>query len=191
MKRARRLSEKQLLEVFSRLQEEHGPRVSAAIRRWAPMAADPESAEQDAWKKVWLDLKKKGHPPENAGVWLWLIAKNAAIDHVRADKGRMDMQDRWAEEVKRRPPRDEVADRERDKSAQMRTEALKAAFASLDKVDALILKQFFFEGQTCEQIATMLEMSLSTLKRRKAEALKRVETYLEKLPCQILPDDLP
>jgi RNA polymerase sigma-70 factor (ECF subfamily) len=131
--------------------------------------SDPATAEdilQDVFVKIQARLDRLDDPAKLQG-WLYLIARNAIIDHYRTRKETTEI----PETLPAEPPQD---------SAEM--EGLTAAFRrmiySLPKTyrDALVLTEF--EGLTQKQLAQRLGISLSGAKSRVQRGREQLKQML-------------
>jgi RNA polymerase sigma-70 factor, ECF subfamily len=131
--------------------------------------ADPATAEdilQDVFVKIQARLDRLEDPAKLQG-WLYLIARNAIIDHYRTRKETMEVPETMPAEL---PPDDPEL------------EGLKASFRrmiySLPEAyrDAVVLTEF--EGLTQKELSERLGISLSGAKSRVQRGREQLKTML-------------
>jgi len=144
--------------------------ISAKLGQFiAARVADPATAEdilQDVFVKIQTRLGQLQDPAKLQG-WLYLVARNAIIDHHRTRKETTEV----PESLPAEPPAHDVE-----------VEDLKAAFRrlidSLPKAyrDALVLTEF--EGLTQKEMAARLGISLSGAKSRVQRGREQLKQML-------------
>jgi RNA polymerase sigma-70 factor (ECF subfamily) len=138
---------------------------------------DPRSSAADvlgdamvtAWKRV-EDLPSE---PEQARMWLFVVARNTLLNQRRA-LGRH----RAAVERLRRMIVSDIAAGTSDiDQADMRA-ALQAAMRSLDPTDAELVRLVNWDGFTLAEVAKLEGLAASTVRSRYAKALKQLAVVL-------------
>ena len=161
--------------AFSRLFQHFAPRVKAFSMR---SGADPEAAQEVAqealimvWRKAASFDRKKASP----STWLYTIARNKRIDHLRRNHRPAIDTDDWLTVF---APEDEDADK--SVLAGQTYTRLKELLGGLSADQMLVIEKAFFEDKTHTAIAEELKLPLGTVKSRIRLALARLREALEK-----------
>ena len=138
--------------------------------------AEAEDVLQEVYLTVWQ--KAAGFDPGRASPMTWLItiARNKAIDRLRAggQARRMEPIDAAAKIVDAAP----LAD---DALAQGEANArLKACLGGLAANEQNALRGAFFDGNTYEELAARMDVPLGTMKSWIRRALLKLKTCLER-----------
>lgn len=135
---------------------------------------DPQGAEevmQDTFFQLWRKCSQFNSERGSLIGWLLTITRHRAISHLRELKNR---------------PHDEFDD---DKASprnlgltlldhQIARELVSVAFAALPEVQRRAITLAYFEGFTCEEIASRTQMPLGTIKTRLRSALGTMRKIL-------------
>ena len=146
--------------------QEFATKLSQFIRARVSDQATAEDILQDVFVKIQGGLDRLQDPAKLEG-WLYLIARNAIIDHYRRRKETSEVPENMPAE----PPENDTEMQE-----------LKAAFRRMiDRLpelyrDALVLTEF--EGLTQNQLAKRLGISLSAAKSRVQRAREQLKQML-------------
>jgi RNA polymerase sigma-70 factor, ECF subfamily len=139
---------------FLALIDENRQRILRLCCVYARGEQDREDLYQEVLFQIWRALPGfRGQSRENT--WLWRVALNTAISHVRKDAaaGRRAAVVRDQSQVERAAdPRGGTA------AAELDFEALYAAIAQLDKVEKAVIT-LFLEEMTYEEIGSVLGMT--------------------------------
>lgn len=133
---------------------------------------DAEDIAQETFLKAWRSLERfrKG---ANFKTWLFSIARNASIDHLRKKRpllfGAFKAEDEEADFEQMLPDFGERPDEFAE--ANLRKEALEAALLTLPPLYREILALHYMEGLTLEESAQALGIPLNTAKSRDRRAL--------------------
>lgn len=149
------------------------------------MVQEPAVAE-DLFQQTWVRVIEKissYNARYRFDSWLFAIARNLAIDHLRRKRGvRMDARDDWGDTPAERiavsgpDPLEEMLDLERGS-------ILAAALAELPAIHREVLTLRFEEEMKLEQIAEVAGVPLSTVKSRLHRAL---ESLRSRVAAQLL-----
>jgi RNA polymerase sigma factor (sigma-70 family) len=163
--RLARGEEAALEECYSGL----GPTVLAYLRR----QVGPDDAE-DVLQRVFLDVWRSARrfdPAQSLSGWVFTIARRRAIDSLRT---------RHAAVVSVDVLRDLVGDDGRDLAERYAWAAdVRAALARLPDAQREALELAYFEDRTQQDIATVLEVPLGTVKSRLARGGRALAGILE------------
>ncbi len=133
------------------------------------VGSDEEALDvaQEIFVKVWKQLDSC-REPERFEAWLMRIARNACLDHLRRRKARPPAQDVPAEDMLSladpgtRPDDDYEQDRRR--------RVLEAGLQRLSLINREMIVLKDIQGLSLEEIASMLDLPLGTVKSRSSRA---------------------
>jgi RNA polymerase sigma-70 factor (ECF subfamily) len=140
--------------------------------------ADPEAAQevaQEALIMVWRKAASFDRTKASASTWLYTIARNKRIDHLRRNNRPAIDTDDWLTVF---APEDEDADK--SVLAGQTYTRLKELLGGLSADQMLVIEKAFFEDKTHTAIAEELKLPLGTVKSRIRLALARLREALEK-----------
>jgi RNA polymerase sigma-70 factor, ECF subfamily len=158
--------------AFAALFERYAPQVKMMLMRMGTPAEVAEEIAQEALIVVWR--KAAYYEPSRASVsaWIYTIARNLRIDHLRRDK-RMRLHTHYQVVEQDEPPRPDGA-----LDAMERERLLLAALGELSDDQVRIVRLSFFEGHPHSDIAELLDIPLGTVKSRLRLALNRLRELL-------------
>lgn len=162
-------------QAFSTLFDHFAPKLKAYYRKGGvePMLA--EDLAQETMLSVWRHAAKFSASIGSPSTWIFTIARNLLIDHVRRQKARQgDLNDPSLQ-----PPPVDIADDLVD--AQQRYKTLRAGLVKLPKEQAKILKMAFFDHKAHSEIAAETGLPLGTVKSRIRLAMQRLRDDLGEL----------
>ena len=156
-------------EAFAALFDQFAPKLKAYYRKGGIELSVAEDLAQETMLSVWRHAAKFSASIGSPSTWIFTIARNLLIDHVRRQKARQgDLKDPSLQ-----PPAVEVADDLVD--AQQRYRSLKTALQNLPKEQANIIKMAFFDHKAHSEIATETGLPLGTVKSRIRLAMQRLK----------------
>ena len=145
---------------------------------------EPASADELA-QEVWFSVARAGpryapsaaapdRPVARFSTWLFRIAANDCIDHIRRQKTRKETSLELISEYGFDPadPRDESVDERLIEAADH--QMVRLAIRQLDADQKMVLVMKVYEEMTFEDIAAALALPLSTVKSRLYKALEHV-----------------
>jgi len=136
--------------------------------------SDAEDALQDAYVTIWN--KAASYDPARASpiTWLVTVARNRAIDRLRASgKGGLAPLDDAAEVA------DPTPDAEQALLLRRETDALSGCIGALEARDAQFIRAAFLGGATYAELAEQERAPLGTVKSRIRRALLRLRECLD------------
>ena len=148
------------------------------IFRFVSSTDDAEDIVQETFFKVWKGIKKF-KPESNFKTWLFTIAHNTAIDHVRRKKSLAfsSFEDADGENIMEEmlsdpePLPDELF-------ARAELEAmLEKAVVALAPIYREVLLLYYHEYLTFEEVSTVLGVSINTIKSRHRRALLELQKH--------------
>lgn len=127
-----------------------------------------EDLLQESFIKIWTKIHTYDKTKGTLYTWMLNIAKHTAIDFMRLRKNQFHTQlvhdDNIKEEQFKQGSYTNNAER-------LDYIAVKNKVAELDKKYASVLDLLYFEGCTCEQTATLLQLPVGSVKTRARKAL--------------------
>ena len=172
----RAIAARQDRSAFAALFELYAPRVKMLLMRMGTPAEVAEDIAQEALLVVWR--KAAYFDPSRASVsaWIYTIARNLRIDHLRRDK-RVRLHTHYQPVEQDEPPRPDGA-----LDAIEREQQLRGALGQLSDEQISIVRLSFFEGRPHSEIAEFLDIPLGTVKSRLRLALNRLRKLLGHIP---------
>lgn len=153
--------------ALGRLYERYGRMVHSIAYRITRDAQAAEECTQDAFMAVWKSAGTFDPSRSRAATWLCAIARNRALDAVRAHGRRPVPSDDLPESGSAPDTADVVADA--DAAVQVAQAMAKLPPAQFD-----VLQLAYFDGLSQSEIAQHLEVPLGTVKSRMRLALDRM-----------------
>lgn len=161
--------------AFASLFRHYGPRVKAFLMRGG---SDPETAQevaQEAMIMVWRKAASFDRTRAAAATWIYTIARNKRIDHLRRT-GRPPIEtEDWLTIF---APEEDDADK--SVLAGQTYTRMKELMDGLSADQLVVIRMAFFEDKTHTVIAEELKLPLGTVKSRIRLALGRLRDALEK-----------
>jgi RNA polymerase sigma-70 factor (ECF subfamily) len=136
---------------------------------------EAEDVLQEVYVTVWRKAADFDAGRASPMTWLIAIARNRAIDRLRASKQsrRMDPIDEALEIADGRPIADGALETSEDNAR------LHGCLEQLARDERAALRGAFFDGNTYEDLALRLSIPLGTMKSRIRRALMKLKTCLE------------
>lgn len=166
---------RQCREAFASLFDDFAPKLKAYYRKGGIEMMLAEDLAQETMLAVWRHAAKFSPAVGSPSTWIFTIARNLLIDHVRRQKARQgDLNDPTIQ-----PPPVDIADDLVD--ARQRYRSLKASLGRLPKEQETILKMAFFDHKAHSEIAEETGLPLGTVKSRIRLAVQRLKNDLGEL----------
>lgn len=158
------------------LYDRFAPALMAVALRVTGSRAEAEDVLQDVFARVWREAVTFDRARGTAAAWLVTLARNRAIDTVRARKRRRGHED----DLGRDEPvtLDAPASPEASVVDAERSVAVRAALDTLRPEQRAVLELAYFGGLSHSEIAARLGQPLGTVKTRIAQAVKRLRDEL-------------
>ncbi|MEZ5729252.1 MAG: sigma-70 family RNA polymerase sigma factor [Burkholderiaceae bacterium] len=164
--------------AFAALFRHFAPRIKAYLMRSGSNEALAEELTQETMVTLWR--RASSFDPERArlSTWLFTIARNLRIDHLRrAGLPEADGDARWdADQI----PADAGLAPDALVLAAERERRVHAALAQLPSEQAQVLRLSFFEERPHSQIARELDIPLGTVKSRVRLAVAQLRRFLDR-----------
>lgn len=158
------------------LYDRFAPALMAVALRVTGSRAEAEDVLQDVFARVWREAATFDRARGTAAAWLVTLARNRAIDAVRARKRRRGHED----DLGRDEPvtLDAPASPEASVVDAELSVAVRAALDTLRPEQRAVLELAYFGGLSHSEIAARLGQPLGTVKTRIAQAVKRLRDEL-------------
>lgn len=163
-------------EAFERLYRTTSPRLFGVCLRIVSQRSEAEDVLQEVFANVWR--KAKQFDPDRAGAitWLTMMARNKAIDHLRANRSsRMSVAIENAEELVETGPNAQVAT-----EMALESRRLDVCLGELEAPRRQLIRTAFFEGNTYEELAQRSGTPLGTVKSWIRRSLVKLKACLER-----------
>src|SRR5579864_4360567 len=166
------------LDALAELVARYQHRLYRYLLRLVHQPAEAEDLFQQTWLRVASQIRRYD-PQRNFDAWLFTLARNLAIDHLR--RVRPDSLDsREAEEYSTPAAlRDSAPPALEALIARERAQLLATALVSLPMIYREVLSLRFEEEMKLEEIAQVLDAPLSTVKSRLRRGLEGLRQDLE------------
>jgi RNA polymerase sigma-70 factor, ECF subfamily len=171
------LNQTQIEEVLKFWENMHFKRIFPVIRKKVGCEHNAEEVLQLFRLKVWVLLCEGQAPLQAPEKWLMTIAKNVAIDLLRAQGCRKEHVKRLAGWRELRSEVDPYAELERRDTNKI----VAAAVDSLEPSLKTVVERRFFEGRTLVETAAQLDLSVDGAGKRQRRALRRLREDLQLL----------
>ena len=146
----------------------HGPAVLGYLRRFVPRD-DAEDVLQQVFYEVWRH-QRRYDPSRSLAAWIFAIARNRAIDHLRRQRGTS---------VPLEGVRGLVGEDGRDVAERyVRGSEVHSALSRLPNEQRKVLTLAYFGGYSQSEIAARLELPLGTVKASTFRGLRRLARSL-------------
>jgi RNA polymerase sigma factor (sigma-70 family) len=159
-------------EAFGLLFDHFAPRINAFFLRSGMEPATADDVTQVVMLKLWRRADLFDPEKSSPATWLFQIARNARVDHLRRQRNEAPLGDEALSLPDLTPPPDSLLD-----SAQWE-ERVRAALATLPAEQLAIIQLAYFDGLTHRDIARQTGLPLGTVKARIRLALARLRRSL-------------
>jgi RNA polymerase sigma-70 factor, ECF subfamily len=157
--------------AFDELYRRYSRAVYSLVVRTVRDAALGEDVVQETFAAVWRAARSFKPERGSATAWLFTIARNSAVDAIRARKITVAVD----------PPEtaDDGPGPEERSIADMEAFSVHAAVDSLPEREREVIELAYFHGLSQSQVAQRLELPLGTVKTRTRAGLSRLAERLE------------
>lgn len=159
--------------AFTLLYRHFAPRLKSFYQRSAMAPNLAEELAQETMLQVWRKAALFDPSRAGAGTWIFTIAKNLRIDHLRKDRIAISSDAEPAEEMDETPNGEEMI------ISGEQENRVRAALSSLSTEQAAIVRLSFFSEKAHAEIARELGIPLGTVKSRVRLALAKLRTLLD------------
>lgn len=164
------------------LYDRHSSLLFGVIMRILRNRPDAEEVLQEVFVRVWARADSYDERLGTPGAWLTRMARNRAIDRLRARQARGDVgvpdavQTAGHEQLSDPQPTPERAAQE-----TQRTDTVRSALDALPEQQRVLIAAAFFEGYTHSELATRFGLPLGTVKTRIRNGMLAMREHLEHL----------
>ena len=171
--------ERAVAELYNR----HSRLVFSVVRRILRSQSDAEEVLQETFVRVWTRADTYDAGLGSPSTWLTRIARNRAVDRLRARRARASVDGRPPdshESVEIRMAVAAVSDRPDIRTADLAlTTALRGAVARLPENQRVLIEAAYFDGYTHHELAAKFGVPLGTVKTRIRAGLAALRGHLE------------
>ncbi|MCS0503288.1 sigma-70 family RNA polymerase sigma factor [Ancylobacter sp. GSK1Z-4-2] len=160
-------------QAYARLYSYFAPRVNAFLRRSGLPANTAQEVAQEAMLNVWRKASYFDPARAGASTWIFTIARNQRIDHLRRARVASSAEGEVPVEEEPAPSGETLL------LAAEREASVRAALKALSDEQALVVRLAFFGDKAHSEIARELGLPLGTVKSRVRLALGRLRALLE------------
>lgn len=157
---------------FSKLFDWFSPVIFGIIRKWVK---DPETSKdllQDVFIKAWRNRKLYDAGKGRLFTWLYRIARNICIDHLRSKSYRY----RYVPEINDSMKTTVTG----MSSATPDTIGLNKLVEGLESEEKRVVDLMHFKGFTQRQVAEIMDIPLGTVKTRMRRAMQQLRYFYKK-----------
>ena len=159
-------------EALAELYDEHSHRLFGLILRILKDRGEAEEVLQEVFVQAWTRASTYNHGLGSPAGWLLGIARNRAIDRLRANSVRV----RVVEAVPKPPPAETP---ERRAAVGERQRGVQRALDALPSEQRELIEQAYFLGFTHSELAVRFSLPLGTVKTRIRTGLLSLRGHLE------------
>jgi RNA polymerase sigma-70 factor (ECF subfamily) len=167
--------------ALAELYDRHSRLAFAIIRRIVQSPSDAEEVLQETFVRVWSRAETYDARLGSPAAWVVRIARNRAIDRVRARQARAGVNAPVPAVVDAAAAR-ELPSHDTPESvlhATYAARALRGAVAGLPAAQRILIEAAFFEGYTHQELAARFGVPLGTVKTRIRNGLLSLRGRLE------------
>lgn len=168
--------------AVAELYDRHSRLVFSVLRRILRSQADAEDVLQETFVRVWSRADTYDPALGSPSTWLTRIARNRAVDRLRAQRARADVDGRppATESGEIRMPVAAVSSRPDVRTDDMAlATALRGAVARLPENQRVLIEAAYFDGYTHHELAEKFDVPLGTVKTRIRAGLAALRGHLE------------
>jgi RNA polymerase sigma-70 factor (ECF subfamily) len=159
-------------EAFAALFDHFAPRIHAFLLRSGMEPTTADDVTQVVMMKLWHRADLFDPEKSSPATWLFQIARNARVDHLRRQRNEAPLGDEALSIPDIAPPPDTTLD------TLQWEERVRVALTTLPAEQLAIIKLAYFDGLTHSEIAHRTGLPLGTVKARIRLALVRLRRSL-------------
>lgn len=169
----RRVATERDRQAYARLYSYFAPRVNAFLRKAGLPPGAAEEVAQETMLAVWRKASYFDPSRAGASTWIFTIARNQRIDHLRRLKTASTAESEAPAEDDQAPSGEALM------LCAEREASVRAALQALSEEQATVVRLSFFSDKPHSEIARELGLPLGTVKSRVRLALGRLRALLE------------
>lgn len=163
------------VEAYEALYDRHAQVMYNLIFRIVREADVADELLQDAFWQIWQNAQQY-RGAGAAAAWMYRVARNRALDHLRREKARPRLGDAPLEEAY--PAAGAVPSAEAETEANLRRTQVQAALDAIPHEQRVCLELAYFEGKSQREIAEETQTAVGTIKSRMRIGLEKLERLL-------------
>lgn len=160
--------------ALARAYDLHAPAVFGVLSRLLDHASAQE-VTQDVFLRLWQQPAAFDPARASLRAYLLVMARSRALDRLRAQRATTPL---YSEEGAELPLPDERPGPVRQSEAAQRRERIRGALGQLSAAHRESVERAFLQGQTREEIASVMGVPVGTVKSRISYALKQLKQVL-------------
>lgn len=167
-------------ECFHNLHERYAGLLYSTIYKVLNDHSDAEEVLQEVFFSLW---RKAGQFHQSRGrpvTWLNSMARNRAIDRIRAKQRRAKLRDGFTVEQEVNPASPETISGIQAATRRDNCRAVRSAILELTPVQREAIEMAYFEGKTQKEIARQLGEPLGTVKARIRRGLAKLKDTVDR-----------
>jgi RNA polymerase sigma-70 factor (ECF subfamily) len=153
--------------------------IFSLVLRITQQVATAEEVVQDVFLQLWRNAHKYQSTRGALEPWLFTLARNRALDHLRMKQEKQRRREDTIEENVALPAAITAPNPESEVDRQRRAEKVRAHMASLPEKQRRAIELAFLDGMTHSEIAAALTEPLGTVKSWIRGGLLRLREVLE------------
>ena len=162
--------------AFEQLYRTTSSRLFGVCLRIVNQRSEAEDVLQDVFTNVWRKAQQFDPQRASGVTWLTMMARNKAIDHLRANRAsRLSVPIEHAEDVVETAPNAQLA-----AEAAIEGHRLDVCLGELEAPRRQLIRTAFFEGCTYEELAQRNGTPLGTVKSWIRRSLAKLKACLER-----------
>lgn len=162
--------------AFEQLYRVTSPRLFGVCMRIVSQRSEAEDVLQEVFANVWRKATQFDPGRASGVTWLTMMARNKAIDHLRANRiSRMSVAIEHAEDVAETGPNAQAA-----AESAIDSHRLDVCLGELEAPRRQLIRTAFFEGSTYEELAQRSGTPLGTVKSWIRRSLAKLKVCLER-----------
>ncbi|MET0654742.1 MAG: sigma-70 family RNA polymerase sigma factor [Pseudoxanthomonas sp.] len=162
--------------AFEQLYRSTSSRLFGVCMRIVPHRAEAEDVLQEVFTNVWRKAAQFDPARASGLTWLTMLARNRAIDHIRAGRAnRQSVPIEYAEDLAETAP-----DAQGAAEAMLEGHRLDACLDELEAPRRQLIRTAFFEGSTYEELAQRSGTPLGTVKSWIRRSLAKLKACLQR-----------
>jgi len=165
--------------ALAELYDRHHRLAFAIIRRIVQSPSDAEEVLQETFVRVWSRAETYDARLGSPAAWVVRIARNRAIDRVRAQQARADVNVPAPDDAASARELPSLDTPESMLHSTYAARAVRGAVAALPAAQRTLIEAAFFEGYTHQELAARFGVPLGTVKTRIRSGLVSLRGRLE------------